>query len=285
MKQLLLLRFNILKISTFCIFFNIYLPLWAQEEIADITLLTSDKIVIQLKWFHMFQFAGYYMALEKGFYRQESLNVELRQRNPDIPVVDQVVSGEAHYGIADSSLVAAYANGQPIVAIAAIMQHDPLVFISKKTSSIISPYEMLGKRVMYDDRGGNEAPLVALLTDQGIGKKSFIHVPHSFNNDDLEYNRIDVMPAYLSDQPFYFKQKGIDINIINPLSYGLDFYGDILFTSKNEALNHPERVEKINRATIKGWNYAMAHVNETIKLIEDEQPILEQKNPQVKKTI
>jgi len=80
------------------------------------------------------------------------------------------------------------------------------------------------------------------------------------------------MPAYLSDQPFYFKQKGIDINIINPLSYGLDFYGDILFTSKHEAINHPQRVEKINRATIKGWKYAMEHVTETIKLIEDKFP-------------
>jgi len=247
-------------------------PLWAQQETSTQSSEKTNKIVIQLKWFHMFQFAGYYMALEKGFYQEEGLNVELRERNPEISVISQVVSGEAHYGIADSSLVSAYANGHPIVAVAAIMQHDPLVFISKKASNIVSPFEMIGKRVMYDDRGGNEAPLVALLTDQGIGKSNFTHVPHSFNNEDLEQDRVDVMPAYLSDQPFYFKQKGIEINIINPLSYGLDFYGDILFTSKKEANFHPERVEKIKRATVKGWKYAMTHVAETIELIKEKFP-------------
>jgi len=266
------LRGNNLKSISFCLFLILYLPLWAYQDALAKTSATSNKVVIQLKWFHMFQFAGYYIAQEKGYYRQEGLDVELRERDPEIPVVEQVVSGDAHYGIADSSLVSAYANGQPIVAIAAIMQHDPLVFISKKSSAIISPYEMLGKRVMYDDRGGNEASLVALLADQGIGKTNFTYVPHSFSNDELEQDRIDVMPAYLSDQPFYFKQKGIDVNIINPLSYGLDFYGDILFTSKKETDEHPQRVEKIRRATIKGWQYAMQHIEETIGIIENKFP-------------
>nr|MDA3908581.1 diguanylate cyclase [Sulfurimonas sp.] len=79
----------------------------------------------------------------------------------------------------------------------------------------------------------------------------------------------DAYAGYLTNEPFYFKERGIDINIINPANYGLDLYGDMLFTNLEEAKNHPQRVEKFKQATIKGWYYALEHKEEIIKLIKE----------------
>lgn len=72
---------------------------------------------------------------------------------------------------------------------------------------------------------------------------------------------------YTTAQPFRLKELGIDVNIISPQSYGIDFYGDNLFTTQQEVDEHPERVEKIRQATLKGWQYALDHTDEVIQLI------------------
>ncbi len=80
--------------------------------------------------------------------------------------------------------------------------------------------------------------------------------------------KVHVMSGYLTDQLFYYKQQGIPINIINPQSYGLDFYGDLLFTSEQELQAHPGRAERLISASLKGWQYALAHPEEVIQLIK-----------------
>ena len=227
-----------------------------------------EKVVLQLKWLHQFQFAGYYAAKAQGFYAEEGLDVEIRERDVHQVVVDQVTTGQADYGIGDSGILAAYAEGKPIVALAAIFQHSPLVLVSRSESGIISPYEMVGKRIMFDARSHDEAPLIAMLADAGLGRDDYVSVPHSFSEQELIDGSVDVMSAYLTDSVYFLREKGIDINIINPQSYGLDFYSDLLFTSARELETHPGRAERFVRASLKGWQYALAHPEEVIALIE-----------------
>jgi len=248
------------------------LPLWLSLA-ADWAVATDapplERAVLQLKWLHQFQFAGYYAAKEKGFYAEEGLEVEIRERVPRQDVVNQVVTGQADFGVGDSGIIADYANGDPIVALAAIFQHNPLIFISKQSSGIISPYEMAGKRIMFDPtRSGGEAPLRALLDEAGLGAERYTFVRHSFNNDDLTQDKVDVMSAYLTDQPFYFASRGVKLNLINPQNYGMDFYGDLLFTSQRELAEHPGRAERLRRASLKGWQYALDHPEELAGLIK-----------------
>jgi len=227
------------------------------------------KVNLQLKWFHQFQFAGYYAAKEKGFYSDVGLDVNFIERSSEINVVDEVVSGRAQYGIEDSGILVRYANGEPIRSLAAIFQHNPFIFISKQSSGIVSPYEMIGKRVMYDLKdgvGADEVPLRALLTETGVTEDQFTHVATSFNKSDLINDNVDVMSGYITDT-YSFEEQGIKINIINPLNYGIDFYGDLLFTSEKELLQHSERAKLFRQASLKGWQYALAHSEEIIQLI------------------
>ncbi len=226
-----------------------------------------EKVSLQLKWFHQFQFAGYYAAKEKGFYAAEGLDVEIRELNPKISTTELIVSQQADYGVGDSGIVSHFADGKPIVALAAIFQHNPLIFISKQSSGIVSPFEMQGKRLMFDAEGGDEAPLRALLVDANLNERKYTYIKHTYNKEDLINDKIDVMSAYITDQPFFFTQQGVKLNIINPLNYGFDFYGDILYTSQNELTNNPDRAKRFLSASIKGWEYALNHPEELIQLI------------------
>jgi diguanylate cyclase (GGDEF)-like protein/PAS domain S-box-containing protein len=228
-----------------------------------------EKVNLQLKWLHQFQFAGYYAAKELGYYAQAGLDVQIFERSPNKDVVEQVVSGERDYAVGDCAILSYYARGEPIAALAAIFQHNPSVFISKKSSGIISPYEMKGKRIMFDGVGEGDSALRAVLAETQLSEKNYSAIQQSFRNDDLTDNKVDVMSAYLSNEVFYFQQKKIAINIINPQNYGIDFYGDMLFTSQRELLQHHARAEKFRAASLKGWQYALAHSEQLIQLIHN----------------
>ena len=226
-----------------------------------------ETVNLQLKWFHQFQFAGYYAAIEKGFYEDEGLDVQVHELAKNTSVVSQVVSGQAQYGVGDSAILIDYAEGQPIKAISAIFQHNSLVFISKQSSGIFSPYDMAGKRIMLSGSSRDSAPLLATLLQAGVLKSDYTYVDNTYRNDDLIEDKIDVMIGYRSNEPFYFAEQDVGINIISPRNYGIDFYGDLLFTSQQEISEHPYRADRFRRASLKGWQYALSNPEEIIQLI------------------
>jgi len=242
--------------------------LFAGENYSDINGL--DAVRLQLKGSHTFQFAGYYAAKEKGFYADHGLDVHILERNPKLSVFNQVVSNEVQYGVEDAGIIVQYANGAPIKALAAIFQHSPLVFISKQSSGIKNPDQMANKRIMMlgDNRvDTSETSLKALLINTGLTKKNHTLLAHSLNYQDLIDNKTDVISANTTIHPYFFKNQNVKINIINPQNYGIDFYGDILFTSQTELSNHPNRAERFRLASLKGWQYALKHPEEIIQLI------------------
>jgi polar amino acid transport system substrate-binding protein len=227
----------------------------------------EETITIQLKWSHQFQFAGYYAAKKKGFYADDGLHVIFKERDPNKGPVQSVLDGEAEYGVADAGLLLDRLTGKPVVLLTQIFQHSPLVFLSLKYSGITSPHQMVGKKLMFNLKNPSDAPLLAMLLETVGSLDKFTVIQHSLKNEDLSTGKVDAMAAYITDQPFSFKDQGIDVNIINPQNYGIDFYGDNLFTTEEEINKHPGRVLKMIRATLKGWEYALKNPDEIIDLI------------------
>ncbi len=226
----------------------------------------TNKVTLQLKWFSSFQFAGYYMALEKGFYKEAGLDVRILERNAQKNNIMQVVNGEATYGVADSALLLYRADGKPVKVMASIFQHSPLIFIAHKESNVFSPYELKGKRVSYQ-QGIDDAPLLAMIHEVGIKESDYTYVPLDFSSQAFIDRKVDVMSGYLSDQPFLMAEKHIPITIINPLNYGIDFYGDNLFATDQELSSNPERAKRFLQASIRGWHYALEHEDEAIAVL------------------
>jgi signal transduction histidine kinase len=226
-----------------------------------------ETIDFQVRWHHQFQFAGYYAAVEKGFYQEVGLDVRIHGAGPGVTPIEEVLAGRAQYAEANSELLYARMQGKPVVALAAIFQHSPSVLLARKDSGINTPHDLIGKKVMLSS--STDSDFLAMFLREGIGiKPNVINIlPSSFNFDDLISGRVDAFNSYLTNEPFYMMQKGIDYTIINPSNYGIDFYSDILFTSEQELIENPERVAAFRQASLKGWRYAMDNPDEIIDLL------------------
>jgi len=246
--------------------FSLTLVLFFHTQILADT--SKENVSILFKWFHQYQFAGYIMAKEKGFYDELGLNVTLLQRDPKFDNIQEVVDGKAQYGIADSSILLYRAKGFPLKVVATIFQHNALVLLAKKSSGIVSPYEMKGKVISFQ-KGIDETTAVSMLDFAGLTHDDFVHVPLDFTYQQFLNGEVDVVTGYITDQPYTFKKLGYEINIINPASYGIDLYGDLLFTTDQELQTHPKRVKKMKEASLKGWRYALENIDETIQIIRE----------------
>jgi diguanylate cyclase (GGDEF)-like protein/PAS domain S-box-containing protein len=225
-----------------------------------------EQVNLQLKWTHAFQFAGYYAALDKGYYRKAGLDVRIREAKPGFDVVDSVISGKAQYGVGNSSLLLARNAGKPVVVLAVIFQHSPLVLVMRENNGSQSIHDLIGKKVMIEPQSDE---LLAYLKQEGITPDSFIQVQHSFDPQDLISGRVDAISAYSTNEPFYLDRAGLTYRIYTPRSVGIDFYGDNLFTSEQELQEHPKRAAAFRSASLRGWKYAMEHTEEIARLIHD----------------
>lgn len=227
----------------------------------------NEKVTLQLKWFHQFQFAGYYAAKEKGFFEEVGLDVEIRERDLKYNNVQEVIDGKAQYGVADSILMLYKAKKEPVVMVTPIFQHSPSVLLTLKGQGTDTVYDLTGKDILFYPNDTDGFSLLALFKQLNINP-NLIRKRERGDYKKLMQNRVSAMPAYLSNEPFFFQQEDIVYNIINPAHYGFDLYGDMLFASLDEAKNHPKRVEKFKKAVIKGWEYALEHKEEMIHLIQ-----------------
>ena len=226
----------------------------------------AENVVLQLRWHHQFQFAGYYMAREKGYYSDRGISVTIRPLGREIHPVTEVITERAHFGIGSTGLLLEKNSGKPVVALGAIFQHSPLVFIARKDSGIKTVNQMKGKRVMISQ--GNQDFELTLLLEKTRMMDHVTLLPSSTDPLDLARNKTDVFNAYMSNEPYILETRGVPVNIIDPKDYGIDFYGDILFTSESLIRKKPGMVENFRTASLMGWAYALSHPEETIEIIK-----------------
>src|SRR5258707_7119021 len=97
-----------------------------------------DQVSMQLKWKHQFQFAGYYAALEQGFYRDAGLDLTIREGGPGIDVAETVASGKADFGVCNAGVLRDWANGRRLVALAVIFPRSPAVLLGPRRAALRS---------------------------------------------------------------------------------------------------------------------------------------------------
>lgn len=226
-----------------------------------------DKVSLQLDWLHQFQFAGYYIAKEKGYFQEENLDVNIKEFDFGINLLEDVLNSKSEYAVGKSSLIIDKLDGKEVVLLAAIYQNSPMVLISLKKSNINSPLQLKDKKVMLTPDARSAASINSMIISQGLQLKDINFQPHSFKLDDLINGTTDAMGCYLSNEPYILEQKGIEFTVHNPSEYGFNFYGGLLFTSLKELNENPIRVRSMYKAVMRGWEYAFNNVEETAKII------------------
>jgi ABC-type nitrate/sulfonate/bicarbonate transport system substrate-binding protein len=216
--------------------------------------LALDRVSLQLKWLHQFQFAGYYAALEQGFYREAGLEVEIRGGGPNVDVINTLEEGK-EFGVCTTSVLLTKPGTAQLVVLGAIFQHSPVVILVPSRAHIGALSELKGHRLM--DTPGND-DIAAMLKHEGIGYASSPRVQHNGDPRDLISGKADAMVAYSTNEPFVLAR--VPYKTFSPRAFGFDFYGDNLCTTAEQVKTHPERASAFLAASLKGWKYALEYL-------------------------
>jgi polar amino acid transport system substrate-binding protein len=229
------------------------------------SLFGLEKVTLALQWKHQFEFAGFYMAKELGYYKDAGLEVEILEHNDKEDSVENVEKGKIDFAIRGSDIIAKWMNGADIVMLANYFKRSPLVLVTQP--EIRLPSELVGKKLMSTSEDANNPAFVQMYKTFGIGLDDITLVPQTYNMDDFIEKNIDASTVFLPNEPFLLQKKGVPYNIIDPNNYGVELYDVNLFTSKKLLQKDPELVRKFVNASNRGWIYALEHPNEAIDLI------------------
>ena len=225
------------------------------------------KITIQLSWFDQFQFAGYYMAKEKGFYKELGLDVEIKPFEFGIDIPKEVSDGKIDFAVGRETLILERTKNRNIVALYALFQATPLILISTKESGINTINDFSNKKIMTTIDDSSEVSLKAMIISNKVKVEDLNFLKHTHNINDLLNKNTDVISAYISKAPFQLNQKSVEYNIFDPKKFGFDMYSDMLYTSENLINRDLNAVLLFKKASLKGWEYAYSNIQESADLI------------------
>ena len=227
------------------------------------------KVSIQLQYYNQFQFAGYYIAKEKGFYKSVGLDVEIKPYSKGLIPMDELLSGKVDFAIGRSSLLIDISKGKDIVLLASIFQSSPQILLTKKSSNILKFRDIVGKKVMITHDSIMGVALQSMLNAHSIYRDDYTSINNDYNIKNLINNKVDMMSAYISNEPFILKRMGIEPVVFHPKEYGFKFYDDVLYTTREMANNNSNVTDDFIQATLRGWEYAFSHIDEAVGIVFD----------------
>ena len=238
----------------------------------------ADKLTLQLKWVTQAQFAGYYVAKEKGFYDDVGLDVTVNPGGPDI-APPQVIAGGGADVIVDwmPSALASREKGVPLVNIAQPFKRSGMMLTCRKDSGITKPEDFRGKTLgvwFY----GNEYPFLAWMAKLGIptdGSAQGVKViKQGFNVDPLLQKQADCISTMTYNEYWQVIDAGIkpeDLIVFKYEDQGVATLEDGLYVLEAK-LADPAMVDKLARfvtASMKGWDWAREHPDEAAAIVLD----------------
>ena len=231
------------------------------------SLLFSKEVTLQLPWKYQFQFAGYIIAKEKGFYKDIGLNVKLKEFDSTIDVIKELDENKIEYAVTRPTSMIDISKGKNLKYLATIFQSSPLVLLTDKSLNISSLSDLKNKRIMTSGDLSTDVSLLSMMFSQGIKLEDLVIQEASFNTKDLLDKKTDLIASYISNEPFILDELGGKPVIFNPKDYGFDFYSDILTTSKKYLKNNENEVKRFREASLKGWEYAFSNINESVEIL------------------
>lgn len=236
-----------------------------------------DKVILQLRWNHQFQFAGFYAADWMGYYEEVGLDVEIRpgwkEDGKVINAVDEVLEGRADFGIGSIDILLAEKDTTSLCLIASIFQRSLTVYYMDKDMPLNSIVDITKLKVGRRKKDLLDIELQSMLISEGIDPSilPLVDENQTFQPEDILQGEYDVIPGVAGGIIEYYAGKdGINLKSIKPIDFGIDFYGDSIFTTKELAHMDPELVERFRKASIKGWQYAIENPEKIIHRMTEE---------------
>lgn len=242
---------------------------WVKDRSKDVGQTT--RVSVRLAWIPGPTFTGDFVALQKGFWMAEGLDVRLNPGGFEHDAIKLVAGGTDIFGITSGpQLLQARANGFPIVAIGAVIPRSPIGWITKKDSGIKEPRDFIGKKVGAQFGTHTEITLEALCSKLNIPLNSFKRIPVKFDPRPFAVGEVDVLPVYIIDQPVDLIREGIVLNIIDPGDYGVSLaFGNLYFTTEKTLKNKPEVVKAFLKGARRGWFWVNENPNQAVDILSN----------------
>jgi putative hydroxymethylpyrimidine transport system substrate-binding protein len=234
------------------------------------------KVSLALDWFPNSNHAGFYMALEKGYYRDEGLKVDIFvPANPE-DVLKTVGAGRDDFGVSyQAEVLLARGAGVPVKSIAALVQHPLNSIMVLEESGITRPRDLAGKTVGITGIPFEEALFSAMLVFDGISPDDVTLVNVGFDLvPALIGKKVDaIVGAYWTHESIVMELLGFSVNVLRMEEWGVpDFYELVLVASEDTVSNDPEIVERFLRATARGFADAIADPQGAVDILMDANP-------------
>jgi NitT/TauT family transport system substrate-binding protein len=230
-----------------------------------------DRVTVRFTWKLKGEYAPLFVALDKGYYKSEGLDVDLAEGSGAQTVLKLLASGNEKFGYGPAvSAAQAVSQGFPVKVVALYQTRAPMGVISFPDVPLKTPKDLEGKRlaISVGETFGDMLGPFTRINHVDIGKIQQIQMDASARSTQFLTRKIDIMSVYLSNElPQIEKRAGVKFNVLRVSEFGLNLLGASMIVGNAFAEQNAETVKRLLRGTAKGYRDAMANPKEAAKLM------------------
>ena len=214
--------------------------------------------------------APFAVALKKGFYQAENLDVTLGEGRGSSTTVQLVANGSETFGLADfGTAMQTIAKGAPVKGVAVISQLSPLAIIAHADKNLTQPSQLEGMKIGIVAGGAAAQMIQPFMEANKIDKSKvqIVNVDRAANIQVFLDRKVDAMVGWVNYEVPVLKEKGATVSTLMFAQYGVNTMSLSILASDDTIKNKPKLVERFLRATFKGWEYAFAHPDEAVDIL------------------
>jgi len=222
-----------------------------------------ERIDFLIDWTHTPDYVAYYVAKEKGFFEEQGFDVNIIEGSGGSDAAKLLSSGKYDIGTTTaSSLNIINSKGGNIKSVAAIYQKTPTAILSLSKSGIRKPTDLYGKRLGYNPSSMTAQEYAAFAEKLNLDRSRIDELQIGWGKEELIAGKIDARVDWITDVYVDAKTEGFELNVIWLPDYGFEEYGEVIAVNKEYMIQNPEKVKRMTKAIIKGWEYTLDNKDE-----------------------
>ena len=238
--------------------------------------MAAEKVTLNLNWFYVGDHSPYFVALDKGWYKEEGIEPTILTGKGSGDVVKRVDVGSADIGIVDAGvLIVARAQGAKVKIVSGLFDKSPYCMWMWKDSGINTPKDLVGKKVGAPPGDAQRTIFPALAQANGFDadKVTFVNISMEAKFSALAAKQLDVVFDYYSGAPFFYKAMGQEnVKYMMFADWGVDVYSNALVATEKYIKEKPALIKRFVKASLRGWEFALKNPEEAIEIMAKHRP-------------
>lgn len=231
----------------------------------------ADEVIFALNWLPVGEAAGWYTALEKGYFRSEKIDVSIVRGLGSPDTARRVATGRAHFGVADtgSVILLRIKEGINVKTVAMFFGRAPHGVFFRKSTGISKPKDLEGKTIGCPAASANRVMFPAFASMAGVdaGKVIWRVTDPGVVVPTFAAGRVDAICNFVTERPVMEAQVKDEMAALLYRDFGLDFYANGIIVREETLQKNPDLVRRFTRAAVRGLEYAVNNPEEAVGIL------------------